>query len=185
VLRNIERPDDVLVTLPGAPAPAGTFLRPIDTIRRDPPAQADDDRPILKRAVKPFYPPDFERDSAVYCQHRIGQWSQPDAYNIFGDPLRERPAMDDDRAENGRIYAFSDPTGHYREIELDFAADTGILRTVFVYPWTLTWKDCVRLWGARVSSTAAARGRVFYSYMNRRLDVLVDSGGKVISFGLY
>ena len=29
------------------------------------------------------------------------------------------------------------------------------------------------------------KGRKFYSYVNRRLDVLVDPAGKVISLGLY
>ena len=64
-------------------------------------------------------------------------------------------------------------------------ADTGLLRTVFVYPWTMTWKDCLHQWGARVNSTEVSQGRVFYSYLGRKLDVLVDSAGKVISFGLY
>ena len=88
-------------------------------------------------------------------------------------------------AESGRIYAFSDPTGRYREIELDFAKDDGLLRTVFVYPWKLTWQDCRRMWGGKVESTEANKGRTFHSYVNRRLDVLVDRGGNVISFGLY
>ena len=34
-------------------------------------------------------------------------------------------------------------------------------------------------------SAADAQGRKFYSYTNRRLDVLVDPDGKVISLGLY
>jgi hypothetical protein len=192
VLRNMERPDDVLVMLPGARVPAVAAPEPpkpaptIAIIRRDPPAVAEEDLPpVPRKAPKPYYPPDFERDSALYCQRLIAQWSQPDAYNLFGDALRDRPAMEDDQVENGRIYAFSDPTGRYREIELDFAADSGLLRTVFVYPWTMTWKDCLRQWGAKVNTTGVSKGRVFYSYMNRRLDVLVDSAGKVISFGLY
>jgi hypothetical protein len=93
--------------------------------------------------------------------------------------------VDDSDVENGRIYAFSDPTGRYREIELDFAKDTGLLRSVFVYPWKMTWADCRKLWGANVQSTPANKGRIFHSYQNRRLDVLVDQTGKVISFGLY
>jgi len=36
-----------------------------------------------------------------------------------------------------------------------------------------------------VNSTEVSQGRVFYSYLGRKLDVLVDSAGKVISFGLY
>jgi hypothetical protein len=31
----------------------------------------------------------------------------------------------------------------------------------------------------------AKQGRMFYSYTNRRLDVLVDSAGKVVSLGWY
>jgi hypothetical protein len=115
----------------------------------------------------------------------IAAWTQPDAYNLLGEPLRERVALDDSDAENGRIYAFSDPTGRYREIELDFARDTGLLRSVFVYPWKMTWTECRKLWGAHVQSTPANKGRTFHSYLNRRLDVLVDQTGKVISFGLY
>ena len=192
VLQNLYRPDDVVLLLPGAPPPPVIAPeppkpnRPIDTIRTDSaPLDQEDRPPFLRRPPKPFYPPDFERDSAQYCQRLIAQWSREDAYNLFGDAVRERAAMEDDQTENGRIYAFSDPTGRYREIELDFASDTGLLRTVFVYPWTMTWKDCLRQWGARVSSTGVSQGRVFYSYLNRKLDVLVDSAGKVISFGLY
>jgi hypothetical protein len=29
------------------------------------------------------------------------------------------------------------------------------------------------------------KGRIFYSYVNRHLDVLVDQDGKVISLGVY
>jgi len=70
-------------------------------------------------------------------------------------------------------------------LELDFDKDKGLLRTVFIYPWNLTWTECRKLWGAKVSATEGNAGRVFYSYVNRRLDVLVDHDGKVISLGLY
>jgi hypothetical protein len=155
-------------------------------IRRDPPAQPEEDpRPILHRPPKPILPSDFQRDSAFFVQKRIGEWTQPDAYNLLGAPVRTRPATDDGKTENGKIYAYSDPTARYRELELDFAADTGLLRTVFVYPWKMTWKDCLRVWGSQVTATDANKGRTFYSYVNRHVDVLVDATGKVISFGLY
>ena len=86
--------------------------------------------------------------------------SQPDADNLLGTSTHNRPAPSEGE-ENGMIYAFSDPTGRYRQIELHFAADTGLLRAVFVYPWRMTWADC------------------------RSLDVLADSAGNVISLGLY
>ena len=59
--------------------------------------------------------------------------------------------MNDEDKESGRIFAFSDPTGRYREIELDFAKDTGALRSVFVYPWKMTWTEC-RRFGAQMSN---------------------------------
>jgi len=137
-------------------------------------------------ARKSYLPADFERDIASYSQKRIGEWTEPDVYNLFGDPLRQRSAPNDGKKEDsGRILAFADPTGRYREIELDFAPGTGLLRSVFVYPWQMTWQECRRLWDGEVSSTKANKGRVFYSYLNRRLDVLVDPAGKVVSFGLY
>jgi hypothetical protein len=49
----------------------------------------------------------------------------------------------------------------------------------------MTWEECRGLWGANVLARKANQGRTFYSYLNRRLDVLVDRTGKVISLGLY
>lgn len=200
VLRRLEPDDDVMVTLPGpaaakviappppAPVPAPAAPVPVaENIPKPAPVPDPDEeaRPILHRAPRPIYPAEFEKDSAFFAQKRIGEWNQPDAYNLFGEALRERPAIDDDMTVNGRIYAFSDPTGRYRELELDFDSEGGMLRTVFVYPWKMSWKDCIKLWGTKVNSTDASKGRIFYSYMNRHLDVLVDPAGKVISLGLY
>ena len=191
VLQNPEAPDSLVVTLPGtpstAPKPATVVPPPPDSTA--PPESASDDsddhRPLLRRAPKPILPAEFERESAVFTQKMIGAWTKPDAYNLFGEPLRDRPVFDGDGTANGRVYAYSDPTGRYREIELDFAKDSGVLRTVFVYPWKMSWQECRKLWGANVHSTQANKGRTFYSYVNRRLDVLVDAKGNVISLGLY
>jgi len=49
----------------------------------------------------------------------------------------------------------------------------------------MSWQECRKLWGGNVHSTQANKGRIFYSYVNRRLDVLVDGSGNVISLGLY
>jgi hypothetical protein len=182
VLRSVEPPDSVVVTLPGAPPKAATTLPPVTPAEAD---DAADHRPVLRRAPKPILPAEFERESAVFTQRMIGSWTVPDAYNLYGDPLRERPVADDDGVENGRVLAYSDPTGRYREIELDFAKDSGVLRTVFVYPWKMSWQECRKVWGGNVHSTLANKGRTFYSYVNRRLDVLVDGAGNVISMGLY
>jgi hypothetical protein len=125
------------------------------------------------------------QESALFCQREIGRWTLTEARAILGEPLRQRPAIDDDAVESGHIYAFRDPTSRYRELELDFGKDNGILRSVFVYPWKLTWQDCRKIWGVNVSATQGNKGRVFYSYVNRHLDVLVDHDGRVISLGLY
>ena len=142
------------------------------------------DRPIPRRAPKPVFPPDFERDSAAYCQQRIGEWTEPDVYNLFGKALRHRSAGGEGK-DGGLVFAFADPTGRYREVELDFAADTGLIRSVFVYPWQMTWSEAQRMWGTNVSAAQANKGRIFYSYLDRRLDVVVDPEGKIISLGLY
>jgi hypothetical protein len=156
------------IPAPSAPEPA----------RTNPPEAA---RPVLR----PVYPPSFVADSAAFCQDLIGQWTETDARLLFGEPVRRRPAYDDNGAPNGSILAFSDPTHRYREIELDFSDGEGTLRTVFAYPQNLTWQEARRKWGSRVNETAANNGRRFYSYVDRRLDVLVDRSGHVISFGLY
>jgi hypothetical protein len=194
VLRNADLNDSLVLTLPGAsvplaakvspperpPAAAPTADRPTDATGGEP-----DHRPVLRRAPRPVLPAEFEKDSAAFCQKLIGAWTEPDAYNLFGEPLRSRPAVGDDGVANGRVIAYSDPTGRYREVELDFDKDTGALRTVFVYPWKLSWDQCRRQWGGNVQFTTANKGRRFYSYVDRRLDVLVDPGGNVISLGLY
>jgi hypothetical protein len=211
VLRGEEPEGDVIVRLPGppappassAPAPAARPAKPAPAgdpndpaVKTAPPSAAtagvaalstrqppadDSQRPILRH----LYPPSFETDSAVFCQKLIGHWTEDDARFLLGEPVRQRPAFDSANQENGEIFAFTDPTGRYRELELDFDGDTGTLRTVFAYPFHLTWMDCRRVWGANVTATTAAQGRKFYSYLNRRMDVLVDTSGKVISVGLY
>ena len=62
---------------------------------------------------------------------------------------------------------------------------TGTLRTVFGYPWNLTWQECRRLWGANVSAAEANKGRKFYSYLQPPPGRAGGPSGKVISLGLY
>jgi hypothetical protein len=125
------------------------------------------------------------RELAAYCQKQIGHWKESDARKLLGEPKRRRPAYDEKKAVNGIIYAFTDPTNKYKEVELDFDVKSGLLRTVFAYPPRLTWQECQHLWTGPVAAADAAQGRKFYSYTNRRLDVLVDPTGNVISLGWY
>jgi hypothetical protein len=178
----------VVITLPAPPAPiAAPEAEPPKVtetaVPRIPPA-SDDHPPVLRRAAR-VYPAGFDSDSALFCQAMIGLWTEADAQALLGEPSRQRLAIGEDPSETGLIFAFADPTGHYQELELDFANTTGVLRGVFAYPRKMTWQECRRLWGAHVAARKANQGRTFYSYLNRRLDVLVDPAGKVISLGLY
>jgi hypothetical protein len=152
-------------------------------VPRIPPA-SDGGPPVLRRAERVF-PAGFDSDSALFCQAMIGVWTEAEAQALLGEPSRQRLALGEDPSESGLIFAFADPTGHYQELELDFAHETGVLRGVYAYPWKMTWQECRGLWGANVLARKANLGRTFYSYLNRRLDVLVDHTGKVISLGLY
>jgi hypothetical protein len=130
-------------------------------------------------------PPDFLRDSSTYIQQRIGRLTFGEACHLLGNPLRRRPSFDENKRENGDIFTFADPSHKHRQLELDFEPGTGPLRSLYVYPLDLSWLECTRLWGSDVSATKANKGRIFYSYLDRRLDVLVGPDGKVISLGMY
>ena len=184
VLRSFDTPNSAIVTLPGPPpepvaAPPATVAP--DSARA---LALDEARPFLRR-TKREYPTGFEEDSAKFLQAKIGDWREFEVHDLLGKALRQRPSFDDDGAENGLVYAFADPTGRNKEFELDFAGDTGALRTVFVYPAKMTWNECRQIYGADINAADAPKGRKFYSYLNRRMDVLVDVAGKVVSFGLY
>ncbi|HLK49721.1 MAG TPA: hypothetical protein VKT49_16375 [Bryobacteraceae bacterium] len=172
-LYGADEADTVVLTLPGAPAPQAAPAPPAPEAAPTPPAP------------KPELPEAFKSDSSAYLQQVIGIWKKRDAEAMLGEPARTRPAYDENKKSNGQILAWPDPTGRYHELELDFESDTGTLRTVFAYPNQMTWDDCRKIWGANVNTTRTRNGRVFYSYLNRKLDVLVDRGGKVISLGLY
>jgi hypothetical protein len=149
-------------------------------IPKPPPA---DPRPAARR--KSPLPPDFEADSTEFCRQKIATWTEADARALLGEPRRSRPSFGPDNTENGHILAFADPSGRHHQIELGFERGSGLLRTVFVYPWDMTWEECQQRWGGEVIPAKSNKGRTFYSYADRRLDVLVDSDGKVVSLGLY
>jgi hypothetical protein len=203
VLRPTEPADNRLVVLPGPPKSTKPIVRqqfktlaPVARMAPIPTRLVPD--PILRQPLpripvatpppapaKPTMPPDLDREIGLYCQKQIGHWKEADARGVLGHAKRQRPAYDEKHSVNGTIYLFSDPTGHYKDMELDFDRETGTLRTVFVYPPNLTWQDCRRLWAGPFTSADAKQGRMFYSYTNRRLDVLVDGAGKVVSLGWY
>jgi hypothetical protein len=165
---------------PSSAAMTASAPRTPSAIPKPPPAAP---RPAPRRAS--LLPPDFQRDSAEFCRQRIAIWTAADARALLGEPKRSRPSFGPDNTENGQILAFADPSGRHHQLELDFDRASGRLRTVFVYPWDMTWEDCQRLFGAAVLPAKSNKGRTFYSYSDRRLDVLVDADGKIVSLGLY
>jgi len=198
VLRSSEPPESVQVTLPGPPPvtptprvivavpPVARFAPLPRTLVQDASLRQPIPLPVVAAApVKPAPRLEMGNDATAYCKKQIGRWKEGDARKLLGEPSRNRPAYDEKKAVNGTIYAFPDPTNKYRELELDFDLDSGALRTVFAYPPRLTWDECRRLWNGPVAAADAAQGRKFYSYTNRRLDVLVDPAGNVISLGWY
>ncbi len=166
--------DTIIISLP-APPPSVAKEAPAPAVPQPAPP------PLPKMAL----PADFQQESALFLQKLIGTWTLTQARALLGEARGQRPSFDDDKSPVGRIYAFSDPSGRYKELELDFDLDSGRLHGVFAYPAQMTWQDCRRLWGASVTSTDVPNGRTFYSYTNRHLDVLVDHEGKVVSIGLY
>ena len=141
--------------------------------------------PVVAAAVPRVVPQDLQADSGDFFQKHIGQWSEAEARALLGDPIGQREALDEKHACNGQILQFADPSGRYKQLELDFDHETGRLRTVFVYPRNLTWTECHHLYGGKVNASLANKGRKFYSFLDRKLDVLVDPAGKVISLGIY
>jgi hypothetical protein len=177
--RLVPAPLPPLPAIPVPAKPAPELLPPVPLLT------ASVARIPALETPKPALPPDAAQEMAFYCQKHIGKWTEAEARGLLGAPVRSRTALDERKKVNGKIFAFHDPTSRYRELELDFDNKTGTLRTVFVYPHKMTWQDVRRRWRGEVSAAEAPQGRKFYSYSNRRLDVLVDATGKVISLGLY
>jgi hypothetical protein len=129
-------------------------------------------------------PAELKTESAIFLQRRLGEWQAEDAREVLGEPRRHRDAYEQG-VVTGNIFAFRDPTGRYREFELLFDRKTRILKSAYIYPWRMNWDECRELWGEAVNTTTIANGNVFRSYLNRRLDVLVDKAGTVINLGIY
>ena len=168
VLREAKEADSAVITLPVPPR-----------FEEGPP-------PVLRHIIpQNTYPAPFVQDSVAFLTEKLSIWQQSDATELLGKETRQRTSFDDEGKPNGTIFAYDDPLHRYREFELDFEGETGKLRSVFAYPVKLSWRDCRKIYGASVTSTDAGSGRTFFSYVNRRLDVLVDASGGVISLGIY
>jgi len=100
----------VVVMLPAPPAP------PIAAPKAEPPKVAEpivppippasDNRPpVLPRGAR-VYPAGFEDEIALFCQTKIGHWTEADAQALLGEPSRQRLALGEHQSETGLILAF-------------------------------------------------------------------------------
>lgn len=134
---------------------------------------------------KPLLSDEMKKSSFLYLESKLRFWTEEDAKRELGEPVRHRFGYDQRGAIAGNIYAYPDPTQAVRELELNFDPVTKKLAGVYAYPWTMTWEQCKQLWGDNVITTKNRDGTRFYSYKTRRLNVLVDKSGRVISLGVY
>jgi hypothetical protein len=123
-----------------------------------------------------------EKGSFMFLEKKLHVWTVEDSSKYLGSPLRKRTSTGQKPAE---IYAYPDPTSQFREFELAFEIGTPQLNGVFAYPWNLTWDECKATWGSDVRTIKYDDGTRFYAYKKRRLNVLVNKNGSVISIGVY
>jgi V8-like Glu-specific endopeptidase len=130
-------------------------------------------------------PPDMRNQISIYLERQMRVWTDVEAQQALGNPLRHRFAYDQNKSLIGDIYAYADPTRLYREFELTFDSNTKKLTGIFMYPWNLTWEQGKRMWGEDARIVKNPDGSRLYLYRTRRLNVLVGKDGKIVSFGVY
>jgi trypsin-like peptidase len=151
-----------------------------------PPNTPPNPQPTASVAPTPAtIPPEMRNQISVYLERQIRTWTDVEARQAIGDPLRHRFAYDLNRNVTGDIYAYADPTRLYREFELDFDSKTKRLTNIIIYPWSLTWDQGKKMWGEDAKLTKNPDSTRMYAYRKRRLNVLVGTDGKIISFGVY
>jgi S1-C subfamily serine protease len=129
---------------------------------------------------------DQMRDGVVsFLDKRLGVLAPDTAMAFMGSPKAHRFGYAPNNVVVGDIYGYSDPTQVYRTVELNFEPKTGLLGAFYVYPYQMSWEQCRKLWGDSVRKTKNPDGTRFYSYVNRRLNVLLDKDEHVISLGIY
>jgi hypothetical protein len=127
-------------------------------------------------------PEEMKKSSLIYLEGKLGTWTLGDATKELGQSISYRPGPTDPTLD---IFGFDDPTRQFRKIELLFPKKTLKLTNIFAYPMQLTWDECKRTWGDKVSTIKYPDGSKLYGYRDRRLSVLVDKHGDVTSLGVY
>src|SRR5581483_3220896 len=137
----------------------------------------------IQQSVAVRVPDAMKENPGAYLEKQLRVWTPENARLVLGEPIRHRYSYAQDRID-GDINAYTDPTRLFREFELRFDK-ANMLTNVFVYPWSMTWEQCKQLWGEKTKTIKNTDGTRFYMYKNRRLNVLVNRDGSVISFGVY
>lgn len=133
-------------------------------------------------------PDEMRKGPFVYLSKQMGVWKLDDARQILGAPIRQRDAFDGAKKVDGVVYAFSDPTGAAAEIELNFPNATGILRGVYIHPGSvhpMRLAEAQKIWGRDYKEVKNGNGTRTYLYQKRRLLLIADKNGTVITIGVY
>ena len=81
-------------------------------------------KPQVASSVPPSAPaiPDEMKSgvSAFIEKHGLRTWTLEETVALLGQPVRRRDSLSASKQLDGDIYAFSDPTRQFREIELRF-----------------------------------------------------------------
>ena len=127
-------------------------------------------------------PEDMKKSSALYLSGKLGVWTVGDAKKELGESISYREGTP---AYPSSIFAFDDPTKQFRMFELSFSKSSLKLENIYMYPWNMSWDQCKQLWGSNIRITKNPDGTKFYSYKDRKINVLVTRQGQVQSIGLY
>ena len=136
-------------------------------------------------AAQASIPDEMKEQRFAYLEKKMGVWTEQDARGVLGDPVRHRFGYDAHNVPFWDINAYADPTRLFRQFELAFDRNTTKLETIYAYPWDMTWEQCRKLWGDNARKMKNPDGTRFYSYRDRRINVLLSEQGKVINLGIY
>jgi hypothetical protein len=138
-------------------------------------------------SVASAIPDEMRQGAFAFLEKKMGTWKLDDARHSLGEPIRQRDSFNGKKVD-GVVYAFPDRTGAAAEFELDFANSTGVLRRVFAHPGAvhpMRLVEAQSVWGQNYKETKNANGTRTYIYRNRRLLLITDKDGAVITIGVY
>lgn len=116
---------------------------------------------------------------------KLYTWTDQDAGDYLGKPLRHRYSYDNYKNVDGDIFAYTDLSGTTREVELTFDSKTRKLKQAIIYPTGFNTEQAKKMLGDKYKNVKSANGTFFYMYQDKRVNVLFAKDGTAISIGLY